>query len=67
MQFCGGERDLAERIDLSCGGSAADEDDKSVDLPRGVRRKELTSEKKCPAAMKERKKDYRTSKIGSPL
>ena len=34
----------------------------AVDLPRGVRRKELTSEKKCPAAMKERKKDYWTSK-----
>ena len=34
----------------------------AVDLPRGVRRKELTSEKKCPAAIKERKKDYWTSK-----
>ena len=34
----------------------------AVDLPRGLRRKELTSEKKCPAAMKERKKDYWTSK-----
>ena len=27
-----------------------------------MRRKELTSEKKCPAAIKERKKDYWTSK-----
>ena len=33
-----------------------------VDLPRGVRRKELTIEKKCPAAMKERTKDYWTRK-----
>ena len=33
----------------------------AVDLPRGVRRKELTSEKKCPAAIKG-KKDYWTSK-----
>ena len=34
----------------------------AVDLPRGVCWKELTSEKKCPAAIKERKKDYWTSK-----
>ena len=34
----------------------------AVDLPRGVRRKELTSEKKSPAAIKERRKDYWTSK-----
>ena len=34
----------------------------AVDLPRGVRRKELTSEKKCPAAIKETEKDYWTSK-----
>ena len=31
-------------------------------VTRGMRRKELTNEKKCPAAIKGRKKDYWTSK-----